>query len=71
MKLQTFSDIEYNRRKRKYKREEFLEIMDEIIPRDEVVVMIKPYYYHNQHGSKARGIETICWDNPKPVRFQE
>ena len=37
MKQQTFSDIEYGSRKRKTKREEFLEIMDEIIPWDEWV----------------------------------
>ena len=32
MKQQTFSDIEYSGRKRVTKREEFLNIMDEIIP---------------------------------------
>lgn len=32
MKQQTISDVEYSARKRKTKREEFLEIMDEIIP---------------------------------------
>lgn len=37
MKQQTLSDIEYGCRKKKTKREEFLEIMDEIILRDEWV----------------------------------
>ena len=32
MKQETFTDIEYSFRKKKTKREEFLEIMDEIIP---------------------------------------
>ena len=32
MKQETFTDIEYSCRKKKTKREEFLEIMDEIIP---------------------------------------
>ena len=32
MKQETFTDIEYNFRKKKTKREKFLEIMDEIIP---------------------------------------
>ena len=32
MKQDTFTDIEYSLRKKKTKREEFLEIMDEIIP---------------------------------------
>lgn len=35
MKQQTLSDMEYSNRKKKTKREEFLEIMDEIIPWDE------------------------------------
>ena len=60
MKGQTnFTDVEYSNRKRKTKREEFLECMDEITPWDEVVAMIEPYYYHNQRGRKARGIETM------------
>ena len=37
MKQQTFSDFEYSSRKRKTRREEFVEIMDEIIPWDEWV----------------------------------
>ena len=35
MKQETFADREYSFRKKKTKREEFLEIMDELIPRDE------------------------------------
>ena len=31
MKQETFTDVEYNNRKKETKREEFLEIMDEII----------------------------------------
>ena len=34
MKQETFTDIEYSYRKKKTKREEFLEIMEEIIPWD-------------------------------------
>jgi hypothetical protein len=37
MKQQTFSDIEYSNRKRKTKREEYLEIMDEIIQQRDLV----------------------------------
>lgn len=47
MKQGTFTDIEYSFRKKKTKREEFLEFlefMDEIIPWDEWVGVIKPYY---------------------------
>ena len=35
MKQQSFSDIEYSMRKKITKREEFLNIMEEIIPWDE------------------------------------
>ena len=42
-KQETFTDIEYSFRKKKTKREEFLEIMDEIIPWDEWVSVIEPY----------------------------
>lgn len=58
-KQMNFTDYEYSLRKRKTKREEFLEWMDEITPWDEVVAMIEPYYYHNQRGRQARGIETM------------
>ena len=44
MKQQTLSDMEYSYRKKKTKREEFLEIMEEIIPWDEWVGVIRPYY---------------------------
>ena len=44
MKQETFTDIEYSFRKKKTKREEFLEIMDEISPWEEWVGVIKPYY---------------------------
>lgn len=37
MKQKTFTDIEYSFRMKKTKREDFLEIMDEIIPWDEWV----------------------------------
>ena len=54
-----FTDLEYSNRKRKTKRDEFLECMDAITPWDEMVAMIEPYYYHNTRGRKARGIETM------------
>ena len=44
MKQQTLSDMEYGCRKKKTKREEFLEIMEEIIPWEEWVAIIRPYY---------------------------
>ena len=55
----SLADYEYSQRKRKTKRDEFLECMDAITPWDEFVAIIEPYYYHNQRGRKARGIETM------------
>jgi IS5 family transposase len=59
MKQQTFSDIEYSGRKRKTKREEFLEIMDEIIPWEEWVALIAPHYYEGKRGRPPKGIEKM------------
>ena len=59
MKLQTFSDVEYSNRKRKTKREEFLEIMDEIIPWDEWVNVIMPYYPSGKRGRPPKGIKKM------------
>ena len=59
MKQETFSDIEYGNRKRKTKREEFLEIMDEIIPWDEWVSVIVPFYPRGKRGRPPKGIEKM------------
>ena len=55
----TFADIEYENRKRKTKREEFLEMMDKVIPWEEWVCIIKPYYPEGKRGRPTRGIETM------------
>ena len=55
----TFADVEYENRKRKTRREEFLEMMDKIIPWDEWVSIIKPYYPDGKRGRPTRGIETM------------
>lgn len=59
MKQINFTDYEYSLRKRTTKRDEFLKCMDEIIPWDEMVEIIKPYYFNNKMGRKPRGIETM------------
>ena len=58
-KQETFTDIEYSFRKKKTKREEFLEIMDEIIPWDEWVGAIEPYYPKGKRGRPPMGIEKM------------
>ncbi len=50
MKQQTLSDIQYSNRKRKTKREEFLEAMDEIIPWSYWTEFIRPYYPSGKRG---------------------
>ncbi len=59
MKQETFTDIEYSFRKKKTKREEFLEVMDEIIPWDEWVDVIEPYYPKGKRGRPPMGIEKM------------
>jgi IS5 family transposase len=54
-----FADIEYDSRKRKTKREEFLEMMDKIIPWSNWASIIEPYYPSGKRGRPTRGIETM------------
>lgn len=55
----TFSDIEYGNRKRITKREEFLDIMEEIIPWEEWAEFVRPYYPSGKRGRPVKGIETM------------
>ena len=59
MKQQTLSDMEYSCRKKKTKREEFLEIMEEIIPWGEWVGIIRPYYPAGKRGRPPIDLERI------------
>lgn len=59
MKQESLSDIEYGCRKKKTKREEFLELMDEIIPWDEWVGIIRPYYPAGKRGRPPIEIESM------------
>lgn len=59
MQQQTFTDLEYSNRKRKTKREIFLDSMEEIIPWADWIRMIQPYYFNNRRGRPARSLETM------------
>ena len=59
MRQQTFTDIEYSGRKRKTKREEFLQVMNDIIPWAEWIALIRPYYPKGKRGRPPKGIETM------------
>lgn len=70
MRQQTISNEEYSARKRKTRREEFLEIMDKIILREEWVSYIPPYYPSGKRGRLPKGIVKKlrvyllqCWFN--------
>lgn len=56
---QTMSDIEYASRKRKTKREIFLEMMDTIIPWEAFVELVRPHYYGGKRGRPPIGIEIM------------
>ena len=59
MNQQNFADIEYGNRKRKTKRDEFLGIMDEVIPWEEWICIVEPYYPSGKRGRPPRGVETM------------
>ena len=59
MKQQTFSDIEYSNRRKKTRREEVLESMEQIIPWQHWIDLIKEYYPSGRRGRPPKGIETM------------
>ena len=59
MQQLSFSEVEYGLRRRTTKREEFLKIMDEIIPGDELVAYVEPHYPKGQRGRPPLGIEKM------------
>ena len=54
-----FSDYEYANRKRKTKREEFLEAMNRLIDWEAWVTLVAPYYPSGKRGRPPRGIEVM------------
>lgn len=59
MGQQTFSDMEYSNRRKKTKREEFLDSMEQIIPWQYWVDFIVPYYPSGKRGRPPKNIETM------------
>lgn len=59
MKQQTFTDIEYSNRRKKTKREQFLEMMDKMIPWKEWCDLIRPCYPTGKRGRPPKEIETM------------
>jgi len=59
MLQQGFADFEYSNRKRKTKRDEFLEAMDHVIVWEEWTELIMPYYPNGKRGRPTRGAEVM------------
>lgn len=59
MKQQTLADMEYSNRRKKPKRDAFLEITEAIIPWDEWVALIEPYYFEEKRGRPPIGIDKM------------
>lgn len=58
-KQMSFTEMEYSQRQRITKREVFLREMDELIPWEECVEMITPYYPSGSRGRPPREIEQM------------
>ena len=56
---QSFSDMEYKNRKRKTRREEFLDVMEQIIPWAQWVALVEPFYPKGHRGRPPKGIEKM------------
>lgn len=58
-KQQSMADMEYEKRKRKTRRDEFLGVVEEVIPWDEWTALVEPYYPSGKRGRPPRGVETM------------
>lgn len=59
MVQQTFTDMEYANRKRTTRREAFLDAMESIIPWNEWMKLIAPFYVQKERGRKLIPLETM------------
>ncbi len=64
----SFTDIEYSMRKQTGKREELLMRIDAIVPWDELIGLIRPYYPEGRRGRPVKPIDVMlkmyllqCW----------
>ena len=59
MKQQSFSNLEYENRKKKTRKDNLLETLEEILPWADWTEAVQPYYYHKRRGRKPVGIESM------------
>ena len=55
----SFTDVEYGQRRRVTRREQFLTQMDQVVPWQEWVGLVRPHYYDKKRGRPAIPIETM------------
>ena len=55
----SFTDVEYSKRRRVSRREQFLDTMDATIPWSRWVGLIEPFYYSGSLGRKPKALETM------------
>jgi len=56
---QSMADMEYGNRKRKTKRDIFLQAMDDMIPWEKIIETVRPHYPPGNRGRPPRGLETM------------
>ena len=56
---QTFGDIEFEQKKRRTRREVFLDQMEAVVPWKEWAELIEPFYPKGEHGRPPKGIEVM------------
>ncbi len=59
MQQQTFTDVEYARRRDATRRDKFLEKMDRLMPWSDWTAAIEPLYPYGKRGKPARSVETM------------
>ena len=55
----SFTDVEYSKRRRVSRREQFLDTMDATIPWSRWVGLIEPFYYSSRRGRKPKSLGTM------------
>ena len=55
----SLSDVEYSKRRRVSRREQFLDTMDPTIPWSRWVGLIEPFHYSGRWGRKPKALETM------------
>jgi len=55
----SFTDAEYGNRRRKTRRDEFLEMMEKVVPWEEWTEIIRPYYPRGERGRPPVGAERM------------